>query len=86
VETITQTFRGVHTICGLSNISFGLPARNFLNQTFMVMAITKGLGGAIVNPQDKRIMASIIAAEVLVEKDNYCMEYLKAYRSGLFGL
>lgn len=52
----------------------------------MVMAITKGLGGAIVNPQDKRIMASIIAAEVLVEKDNYCMEYLKAYRSGLFGL
>jgi 5-methyltetrahydrofolate--homocysteine methyltransferase len=86
VETITQTFKGVHTMCGLSNISFGLPARNFLNQTFMVMAITKGLDGAIVNPLDKRMMASIIAAEVLVGKDNYCIEYLKAYRSGLFEL
>jgi 5-methyltetrahydrofolate--homocysteine methyltransferase len=37
VELITTRFEGVHTICGLSNISFGLPERKFLNQTFMVM-------------------------------------------------
>ena len=79
-----QTYEGIHTACGLSNISYGLPVRPFLNQTFMVMAITKGLDGAIVNPLDKKMMASIKAAETLVGKDNFCMDYLKAYRAGMF--
>ena len=82
VEQIMQRFDGIHTACGLSNISYGLPVRPFLNQTFMVMAITKGLDGAIVNPLDKKMMANIIAAETLAGKDNYCMNYLKAYRAG----
>jgi len=86
VEQIMQKFKGVHTACGLSNISYGLPVRPFLNQTFMVMAITKGLDGAIVNPLDKKMMANIIAAEALAGKDNYCMNYLKAYRAGKFEL
>ena len=82
VEQIMQKFDGIHTACGLSNISYGLPVRPFLNQTFMVMAITKGLDGAIVNPLDKKMMANIVAAETLAGKDNYCMNYLKAYRAG----
>ena len=82
VEQIIKRFEGVHTACGLSNISFGLPARKFLNQTFMVMAIAKGLDGAIVNPLDKKMMANIVAAEALAGKDDYCMEYLKAFRAG----
>lgn len=80
VERITSTFKGVHTICGLSNISFGLPERKFINQVFMTMAITKGLDGAIVNPLDKRMMACIIGAEMLLGRDAYCVKYLKAYR------
>jgi len=84
IEQIMKRFKGVHTACGLSNISYGLPARKFMNQTFMAMAIAKGLDGAIVNPLDNKMMASIIAAEVLVGKDNFCMDYLKAYRAGLF--
>ena len=84
VEQIMKQFPGIHTACGLSNISFGLPVRKFLNQTFMVMAIAKGLDGAIVNPLDKKMMASIMAAESMVGKDNYCMNYLKAYRAGMF--
>jgi 5-methyltetrahydrofolate corrinoid/iron sulfur protein methyltransferase len=84
VEQIMQKFEGIHTACGLSNISYGLPVRPFLNQTFMVMAISKGLDGAIVNPLDKKMMANIIAAEALAGKDNYCMKYLKAYRAGKF--
>jgi 5-methyltetrahydrofolate--homocysteine methyltransferase len=84
IERITQTFKGVHTMCGLSNISFGLPERKFINQAFMVMAIAKGLDGAIVNPLDKRMMGCIKAAEMLMGRDAYCMNYLKAYRSGLF--
>jgi 5-methyltetrahydrofolate--homocysteine methyltransferase len=84
IEKIVTTFDGIHTLCGLSNISFGLPNRKFLNQTFMSMAIAKGLDGAIINPLDKKMMANIIAAEALAGKDEYCMEYLKAYRAGLF--
>jgi cobalamin-dependent methionine synthase I len=84
VEQIMQKFKGIHTACGLSNISYGLPVRPFLNQTFMVMAISKGLDGAIVNPLDKKMMANIIAAEALAGKDNYCMKYLQAYRAGKF--
>ena len=61
IEKIVTTFKGIHTLCGLSNISFGLPERKFLNQTFMVMAIAKGLDGAIVNPLDKKMMANKLA-------------------------
>jgi 5-methyltetrahydrofolate--homocysteine methyltransferase len=82
IERITQAFNGVHTMCGLSNISFGLPERKFINQTFMVMAIAKGLDGAIVNPLDARMMGCIITAETLMGRDPYCMSYLKAFRAG----
>ncbi len=82
VEQIVRRFEGIHTACGLSNISYGLPARKFLNQTFMVMAIAKGLDGAIVNPLDRKMMANIVAAEALAGKDEFCMNYLKAYRGG----
>ena len=84
IEKIIENFKGIHTLCGLSNISFGLPERKFLNQTFMVMAITKGLDGAIVNPMDKKMMANIIAAEALMGKDDYCAKYLTAYRNKKF--
>jgi cobalamin-dependent methionine synthase I len=84
IEKIMASFKGVHTLCGLSNISFGLPNRKYVNQTFMSMAIAKGLDGAIVNPLDKKMMANIITAEALAGQDEYCMEYLKAYRANLF--
>lgn len=80
VEGIMTEFPGVHTICGLSNISYGLPERNLLNQTFLVMAICKGLDSAIINPLDRRIVAGIYAAETLAGRDEYCENYLAAYR------
>ena len=82
IEAIMTGFPGVHTICGLSNISYGLPERKLLNQSFMVMAICKGLDGAIVNPLDRRMMANIYAAETLAGRDEYCSNYLSAYRDG----
>jgi 5-methyltetrahydrofolate--homocysteine methyltransferase len=84
VEKIMTSFEGIHTLCGLSNVSFGLPERKLLNQVFMAMAIAKGLDGAIVNPLDKKMMANIISAEALMGKDNYCMNYLNAYRAKKF--
>ncbi len=84
IEKIKTGFSGIHTACGLSNVSYGLPARKVMNQTFMAMAIAKGLDGAIINPLDKKMMAAIFAAEALVGKDNFCMGYLKAFRAGIF--
>ncbi len=84
VEEIMTRFEGIHTACGLSNISYGLPSRKLLNQTFMVMAIAAGLDGAIVNPLDKAMMAGIIAAETLAGKDDFCMNYIAAYHKGIF--
>jgi len=84
VARIMEEFEGVHTMCGLSNISYGLPERKFMNQTFMVMAIARGLDGAIINPLDKKMMGNIIAAEALAGKDDYCMKYLQAFRAKKF--
>jgi len=84
IEAIMTQFKGVHTMCGLSNISYGLPERKFLNHTFAIMAIGKGLDGLIINPLDKMMMASLISAETLAGRDNYCAKYLKAYRNKQF--
>jgi len=84
VEALHQKYDGINTICGMSNISYGIPKRKLANQVFMVMAITKGLNSAILNPLDKRMMASITAAEMLAGKDEYCMNYVEAYRNGQF--
>jgi 5-methyltetrahydrofolate--homocysteine methyltransferase len=84
IDLIATTFKGVHTICGLSNISYGLPVRKFLNQVFMVMAIASGLDGVIINPLDRQMMANIIAAQTLMGKDEFCGEYINAYRAKKF--
>lgn len=84
IEKITATYKGIHTACGLSNVSFGLPGRKHLNRAFMIQAICKGLDGAIVNPLDKGMISAIIAAETLIGRDAFCTKYLKAFRAHLF--
>jgi 5-methyltetrahydrofolate--homocysteine methyltransferase len=84
IDGIMTRFKGVHTMCGLSNISYGLPQRKFLNMAFAMMAIAKGLDGLIINPLDKQMMAGIIAAETLAGRDDYCGSYLQAYRAGMY--
>jgi len=86
IETIMAEFPGVHTICGLSNISYGLPMRKFMNRTFAVMAVAKGLDSLIVNPLDRRMMANLTAAETLAGRDAFCTNYLQAYRNEKFEL
>jgi 5-methyltetrahydrofolate--homocysteine methyltransferase len=84
VQAITTTYKGVHAICGLSNISFGLPNRKFMNQIFAVMGIAKGLDSLIINPLDKMMMASLVTAETLAGRDNFCVNYLEAHRRDAF--
>jgi 5-methyltetrahydrofolate--homocysteine methyltransferase len=83
IEKIRQTWPGIHTACGLSNISYGLPGRKYLNRAFMIQAIAKGLDGAIINPLDQGMMASILLGEVLAGQDDFCMNYLKGFRAGI---
>jgi 5-methyltetrahydrofolate--homocysteine methyltransferase len=84
VEKIHAQYKGIHTACGLSNISYGLPGRKHLNRAFMIQAICRGLDGAIVNPLDKGMRSAIIAGETLMGRDPYCGKYLKAFRAGMF--
>jgi len=73
---------GAKTVCGLSNISYGLPDRKIINSTFLAMAIQSGLDAAILDPTEKQVISSIAAAEALMCKDEYCAEYIKAFREG----
>jgi 5-methyltetrahydrofolate--homocysteine methyltransferase len=71
-----------HVICGLSNVSFGLPLRKLLNQNFLVMAMTCGLDAVIIDPLDGRIMSNLYATEALLGKDEFCMNYITQHRDG----
>ncbi|MBE0478573.1 dihydropteroate synthase [Candidatus Aerophobetes bacterium] len=82
MHKISTSFPGVHIICGLSNISFGLPKRNLLNRVFLAMAIAKGLDAALVDPLDKDLMATIISVMALLGKDEFCANYISSFREG----
>lgn len=86
LEGIRARFPELQTICGLSNISFGLPNRKLLNRTFLAMLMAHGLAAAILDPLDPDLLAAVIAGRALVGRDEYCMAYLKAYRGGKLGV
>ncbi len=73
---------GAKTVCGLSNISYGLPDRKIINATFLAMAIQSGLDAAILDPTEKQVSSSIAAARALMCQDEYCAGYIKAFREG----
>ena len=82
IASIMDELSGVHTTCGLSNVSYGLPERFLVNRTFVVCAMTKGLDSAIIDPLDKKMMTNIITAEMVLGKDEYCGEFIEAMREG----
>jgi cobalamin-dependent methionine synthase I len=82
VQLIKEKYPDVHTICGLSNVSYGLPYRKHINRIFLAMAMAKGLDSVILDPCDEKIMATLFAANTLLGKDEYCKNYLKAKRDG----
>ena len=83
IGQIMARYPGVHTSAGLSNVSFGLPVRKLLNQTFLALLMSRGLDAAILDPCDRQLMAALVAAEALLGRDEYCAGYLRAYRKGL---
>jgi 5-methyltetrahydrofolate--homocysteine methyltransferase len=84
VRYISERYPEVHKICGLSNISFGLPNRKILNQIFMIQAMTAGMDAYILDPLDRTMMGLLYGSRALLGTDPYCAGYLKAHRSGLY--
>ena len=70
----------VNTTCGASNISFGLPNRPGMNPTFLAMAIGAGMTSAITNPLEATLMQAVRGANVLMDHDGQCANWIKAYR------
>ena len=84
IKKIKMRWPGARIVCGVSNISYGLPARRLMNRTFLAAAIIAGLDCAILDPLDDAVLRTIYAAEALAGVDINCEEYLKKYReSGL---
>jgi cobalamin-dependent methionine synthase I len=85
VAQIALRYPGVHISAGVSNVSFGLPVRKLLNETFLLLLMAHGLDAAIVDPRDQQLMMDITAAEALLGRDARCKNYLRAYREGKLG-
>ncbi|TCK06690.1 5-methyltetrahydrofolate--homocysteine methyltransferase [Phorcysia thermohydrogeniphila] len=78
IRLVKEKF-GVATTLGVSNVSFGLPARSLINSAFMAMAIEAGLDSGIVNPGDSRMVETIYASDVLVGKDRGATRYVEKF-------
>lgn len=85
IKKIRNDYPEAHITCGLSNISFGMPLRSLINQTFMSMCIQIGLDSAIIDPNDRNLKGVMLAAEMLMGKDKYCQSYSKAFRANAIG-
>ena len=83
IKTIMNDFPGVNTICGLSNISFGLPARRLINRTFLSLCMLQGLSATILDPTDKRLMANLLSTRMILGKDDYCADFIDAYQNSI---
>jgi 5-methyltetrahydrofolate--homocysteine methyltransferase len=80
VRRVREELR-LNTICGASNVSFGLPDRISLNGAFLSMLISAGLTSAIVNPLHRETMTAIAGAEVLAGVDSRCKRWMKRCRA-----
>jgi len=82
IQITRKKVPGLHFCAGLSNVSYGLPARVWVNRTFLSILIGYGLDSVICDPNAPGMLATIAAGEALAGRDEFCMNYLNAHRSG----
>ena len=82
VGALKKSFPGVKTVCGLSNISFGLPARRIINRMFLALMMSRGLDGAIFDPLDRDLMAVLETTRMLLGNDDFCLDYMESFNAG----
>ncbi len=85
ISTVRERYPSIHITAAVSNISFNLPVRKMINLGFTVLAMNAGLDSAILDPTNRDMMGLIYATEALLGEDDFCMEYISAYRKGKFG-
>jgi 5-methyltetrahydrofolate--homocysteine methyltransferase len=85
IKTVKERRPDIHVTGGASNISFNLPLRKFINRSFIILCMGAGMDSAIIDPLNQDMLGLIYAAEALLGRDEMCMEYISAYRAGLFG-
>ncbi|HBT47057.1 MAG TPA: methyltetrahydrofolate--corrinoid methyltransferase [Peptococcaceae bacterium] len=73
----------VKTVSGLSNISFNMPKRKLINRYFLAICMAHGMDAAILDPLDPKVMTAITTMELLMGRDAFGKNFLKAYRKGL---
>ena len=82
IERIMKAFPGVHTTCGLTNVSYGLPSRRLVNRCFLTAAVSRGMDAAILDPTDRHLLGALKASLMLMGKDEFCMSFITAFREG----
>lgn len=82
IEKIMDQFKGVHTTCGLTNVSYGMPQRKLINRIFLACALAHGLDSAIMDPTDDQLSGVLTAANLVMGKDDFGMNYITTFRTG----
>ncbi len=82
MRTLRCEYPEVKFSIGLSNISFGLPARSLINQAFLAQLLAAGLDAAIINPMEQGLVNTLYATELILGHDRFCRGYTTAFRKG----
>ena len=84
MKHIKKTQPDVHISGAISNISYNLPVRRLVNQAFAVLAINAGMDSAVLDPLSRDLRGVICASEAMLGHDDLCIEYVSAFREGIF--
>jgi 5-methyltetrahydrofolate--homocysteine methyltransferase len=85
MRLLRERFPRVNTYAGLSNIGYGMPGRALLNQTMVAMMLALGLEAFMVDTRNAQVMATLCAGAALSGQDEWCRNYMKAFRTGKLG-
>jgi 5-methyltetrahydrofolate--homocysteine methyltransferase len=84
MKSIKDRYPDIHLTGGASNISFNLPARKFINRAFIILSMSAGMDSAILDPLNPDMTGLIYATDALLGRDEFCLEYINAFRAGRF--
>ncbi|MGQ9618516.1 MAG: dihydropteroate synthase [Candidatus Aminicenantia bacterium] len=82
IRLIKEKYPNLKLICGLSNVSFGLPSRKLINRTFLPLILQFNIDGIILDVLDEKLMSSLIVSNALLGRENGISQLLKAKREG----
>lgn len=82
LRLMKEAFPDIKTILSTTAVSYGLPNRRLIHRSFLPMLLVFGLDAVVLDPLDKELMATVIACEALLDRDEFCQAYVQAHRQG----